>query len=134
MNHRNTVVAWLLFLCAANAFSAAPSGIYGEIDTHRFTKPKLINSKPVVIDAADRARKRKPVYLHVVPGDEWHWFNKCHAYDACAQSVYFVTEGWFMNVYLPAIGSRDGREQHYRIDSARQRATERDKHDVHGDD
>jgi hypothetical protein len=48
--------------------------------------------------------------------------------------VLFVTESWFVNVYLPQIGSRDGREQRYRIETARARGAERDRHDPHSDD
>ena len=115
------------------SFAATP-GIYGEIDSRRFPKPLLIQAKPVVIDGHSRNAHAKGVYLHVAPGEEWHWFTRCHAYNACAVPVYFVTESWFINVYLPAIGSRDGREQRYRAEAARARASERDRHDLHGDD
>jgi hypothetical protein len=118
--------------CAATA--ATVPGIYGEIDTHRFPQPQLISAKPVVITAPRKHSAAKPIYLHVAPGDEWHWFNRCRVYGACAEPVYFVTENWFLSVYLPAIGSRDGREQTYRAEAARERAAERDRHDPHGTD
>jgi hypothetical protein len=123
-------------LTVASGVRAADTdpGIYGRIDTGRFPKPLVINHKPVLLDRAARSRSAKPIYLHVRPGDEWHWNAHCKTYAACGAPVYFVTESWFMNVYLPAIGSRDGREQRYRIQAARERASERDRHDVHGED
>jgi hypothetical protein len=134
MNHRIRVLGCLLISFAAAAVQGAAPGIYGEIDTRKFPRPPLVNDKPIVIDVAARGKKAKPLYLHVAPSDTTHWYTKCHTYNACSQPVYFVTEGWFKNVYLPAIGSRDGREQHYRIDTARKRASERDLHDAHGEE
>jgi hypothetical protein len=118
----------------AHAAGAAPV-IYGPIDTARFPKPLLINRKPVLIDkAAAKASSAKPLYLHVAPGEEWHWYANCRKYNACGVPVHFVSENWFAKVYLPAIGSRDGREQQYQIDAARERTYERDYHDAHGHD
>ena len=135
MNYRNLLAALALAAISAGRLAAAVPGAYGEIDTHRFPKPQLINpNKPVIITAAAKHNAAKPMYLHVVPGEEWHWYNRCHVYGACALPVYFVTENWFLNVYLPAIGSRDGREQTYRLEAARARAAERDHHDLHSDD
>jgi hypothetical protein len=134
MRYVNHLAVLLLATIGTGTLAAAVPGAYGEIDTHRFPKPQLISPKPVVIETSAKHSSANPVYLHVVPGDEWHWFKRCHMYNACALPVYFVTENWFLNVYLPAIGSRDGREQTYRMEAARARAAERDHHDVHGDD
>lgn len=123
----------LLALGSASAADADP-GIFGPIDTGRFPKPKVINRKPIVIDRAAQHWFARPIYLHVPPGDEFHWNAHCHTYNACAVPVHFVTESWFVNTYLPAIGSRDGREQRYRMQAARERASERDVHDLHGDE
>jgi hypothetical protein len=135
MTYRILLAALVLGAVGASSLEAAVPGAYGEIDTHRFPNPLLINpKKPVLIAGAAKHGGAKPMYLHVVPGEEWHWFNRCHVYDACAVPVYFVTENWFLNVYLPAIGSRDGREQTYRLEAARARAAERDHHDLHSND
>jgi hypothetical protein len=86
----------------------------------------------VIADRTARhASSKTAIYLHVPQGDEWHWYAHCQTYSACSVPVYFVTESWFVNVYLPAIGSRDGREQRYHILTARQRGSERDLHDRH---
>ena len=109
----------------------ADPGIYGRIDVSKYPKPQLINPKPVTIDHQSKPETTaKPIYLHVPQGHEWHWHDHCKTYDACAVPVYFVTEGWFRSVYLPAIGSQDGREQRYKIQTARQRG-ERDRYDAH---
>ncbi len=65
------------------------------------------------------------------PGHEWHWNDHCHTYDACATPVYFVTEGWFRNVYLPAVGIQDGRLQRYQAQAARDHVSDRDRYDAH---
>lgn len=138
MSHRiRAILGVVASLVVASAAQAADTdqGIFGRIDTGKFPKPHLINHKPVVIDrAAARRSSAKPIYLHVPPGDEWHWNAHCRSYDACGVPVYFVTESWFRGVYLPAIGSRDGREQRYRIQAARERASERELHDSHNID
>jgi hypothetical protein len=95
-------------------------------DVSNFGHPPVIRREAVVANGAKHRRSSKPVYMHGVPGPEWHW--RAYCYDACFVPVYFVTESWFVNVYLPAIGSRDGREQRYRINAARERASERESH------
>lgn len=121
------VIAILGVSPAARAEDADP-GIYGRIDISKFAHPPVIRREAVVAVGAKHRSSSKPIYLHVVPGQEWHWQAHCRTYDACSVPVYFVTESWFVNVYLPAIGSRDGREQRYRINSARERASEREAH------
>ena len=104
-------------------------GIYGQIDTGRFPHPKVINKRPVTGDHKVHGKTGSVIYLHVRPGEEWHWYAHCAGYQACSTPVYFVTENWFVNVYLPAIGSHDGREQTYLTEARRERALARDKHD-----
>jgi hypothetical protein len=112
---------------AARADDTDP-GIYGRLDVSKFGHPPVIRRAPVVANGAKHRTSSKPIYLHVAPGQEWHWQAYCRTYDACTVPVYFVTESWFVSVYLPAIGSRDGREQRYRINAARERASERESH------
>ena len=120
-----------LAVVSVNAGAAdTDPGIYGRIDTSRFPHPKASNRRPVVADRAARKSAGQPVYLHVRLGEEWHWHALCGSYGACSEPVYFVTESWFRGVYLPAIGSHDGREQHYREQVARDRpAGGREEHD-----
>ena len=113
---------------------AADPGIYGRIDTGRFPKPKTFNSRPMVASPPAKRSRAKPIYLHVMPGQQTHWHASCQTYDACSVPVYFVTEGWFLNVYLPAIGAQDGREQRYRIQMGRERDVVRDTHNMHGEE
>ena len=113
----------------------AEPGIYGVIDVAKFPKPQVINPKPIVATLpAKNAKKMKPVYLHVPVGHERHWQAHCGSYDACGTPVFFVTEGWFVNVYLPVIGGQDGREQRYKIQMGRERDVRRDIHDTRADD
>jgi hypothetical protein len=130
---RNRVLALLGLLAlggSACAAQAADPGIYGVIDVSRYPKPQVINPRPALANHKVKSRS-KPIYLHVPPGHEWHWIDHCQTYDACSLPVYFVTEGWFRSVYLPAIGTQDGREQRYRMQAARRDAAERDRYDAH---
>ena len=118
---------------------AADPGIYGPIDTARFSRPELINRKPVLAatarqSAVAKASTGKPLYLHVPPRQVSHWQAHCADYDACDAPVFFVTEGWFLNVYLPAVGGADGREQRYREQMGRDRELRRDAHAERADD
>jgi 2',3'-cyclic-nucleotide 2'-phosphodiesterase (5'-nucleotidase family) len=121
------MVATLVVNPAARADDTDP-GIYGRLDVSKFGHPPVIRREAVVANGAKHRTSSKAVYMHVAPGQEWHWQSYCRTYDACSVPVYFVTESWFVNVYLPAIGSRDGREQRYRINAARERASERESH------
>jgi hypothetical protein len=126
------IAAMSVAAAAAAAVSDSDAGIYGQLDLAKFPKPKLTNSKPVIIEAIENKAASKPVYIHIAPGQEQHWRTLCKTYAACAAPVYFVTENWFLNVYLPAVGAQDGREQRYRVNASRERSTERDNHDAHG--
>jgi hypothetical protein len=131
--NRLAVLVALGFGSIAHAQDADP-GIFGTIDVTKAGKPAVINARPVIADSKAAKKAGKPIYLHVPPGHEWHWYAHCGTYSACSVPVYFVKESWFVNVYLPVIGSRDGREQRYRVMMARERASEREIHDQHGDE
>jgi hypothetical protein len=117
----------------AAAATAAESGIYGRLDVQGLTPPQVLNPKPVLADASSARASMPAVYVHIPPGDEKHWRARCRLYDACDVPVHFVTETWFVDVYLPSVGAQDGREQRYREQMGRQRGTQRDEHDVHPD-
>jgi hypothetical protein len=121
-------------MAAVTTVAAAPeSGLYGRLDLDGLTTPQVINAKPVLVDSSSRRASTQAIYVHIPPGDEKHWRARCRIYDACDVPVHFVTESWFVNVYLPSVGAQDGREQRYREQMGRQRGTRRDEHDVHPD-
>ena len=129
-----TILALLGTICTlitvvAQSTDTVDVGIYGRLDLKEFPKPELINARPVLIDRSSKHASIKPIYVHVPPGHEWHWHRHCYDYDLCATPVWFVSESWFVNVYLPTIGSQDGREQRYRAIASRERGNERDNHD-----
>jgi hypothetical protein len=114
----------LIALTTAITSAAADQGIYGRLDLEKFPKPEFINAKPILGDASKRA-SGKSIYVHVPPGYERHWQFHCKTYDACNVPVQFVTEHWFVKVYLPAVGAQDGREQRY-LETRRERGVQRD--------
>lgn len=121
----------------AGVASAGPGvdpSLYGKLDVSRFKRPETTHHRPVIADGQVRRTSMAPIYIHLPPGQQQHWATRCAEFAACKTPVYFVSEGWFMTVYLPAVGSRDGREQDYRDYTARDRAHERDQHDQHGHD
>jgi hypothetical protein len=112
----------------------ADNGFYGRLDLNGYANPELINARPTLADPSAMGASAAPVYLHVRPGHELHWGTRCHEYQACTVPVLFVTERWFMSVFLPSVGRDDGREQRHHELLTRERASERDVHDVHGED
>ena len=119
---------------AADGLLDPDPGLYGKLDLSKFPKPQVLNVKPLLVSTAKGASKAKPVFVHVRPGWELHWSAHCAAYDACSVPVYFVTEGWFVHVYLPAVGEQDGREQRYLVQKGRDREALRGIHDSRADD
>lgn len=82
-------------------------GFYGRIDIGSFPPPLLVYPEPVVIQPVPVGVVRQPIYLHVPPGHAKDWRKHCRKYNACGQTVYFVKEDWYNNVYVP--GYRDGK-------------------------
>ena len=110
------------------------SGIYGRLDVKGLPQPDVIRAKPVKASSSLMGAFSRTAYVHVRPGDEQHWARYCQQYEACSTPVLFVTEHWFLNTYLPAIGRFDGREQRYREQMGRQRITESERrYDAHPD-
>ena len=131
-----TLAAAAISVTAAGVVSAKDTdpGIYGAIDVSRFPKPATLNSRPVTAVVPAKRAKAKPIYVHVTAGEARHWHGTCQTYNACAVPVYFVTEGWFRTVYLPAIGEADGREQRYLIQAGRDREVPRANHELRGEE
>src|SRR5258708_3273064 len=74
-------------------------GFYGRVEMGNLSQPRLIYPEPVVIEPAPVNVERQPIYLHVRPHEAKEWGKYCRKYNACGQSVYFVQETWYNNVY-----------------------------------
>ena len=87
-------------------------GIYGQITLGGLPTPELILPRPVVAVPAQVMVDAEvtPLYLHVPPGYEKHWSRHCREYQACDRPVYFVSDHWYNNVYVPR--HHDENEQH----------------------
>lgn len=110
-----------LFIAALAAF-AAPSfaadvgvsvnigepGFYGQIDIGNFPQPRVIYTQPVVIE--HEVIPGGPVYLRVPPGHRKHWAKHCAEYDACGRQVYFVSDTWYTNEYVPRYRHEHGED------------------------
>ncbi len=67
-------------------------GFYGRIDIGKSPEPKVIYTKPVIIEEVPSVAVPAPIYLRVPPGHAKHWYKHCHEYDACGRPVYFVRD------------------------------------------
>ena len=91
-------------------------GFYGRIDIgNNYPQPQLIYIEPIAIQRVPAGVQ--PIYLHVPPGHAKKWSKHCSKYNACGQSVYFVQDNWYNEVYVP----------HYRED----KKVKKDKKDKH---
>lgn len=107
---KSLLIRACLIGCAAPAFAAdvgvsvtvGQPGFYGRIDVGRYPEPVIVYPQPIVIAPARVAVAAPPIYLHVPPGHAKNWAKHCGKYNACGQSVYFVQESWYQNVYAPA--------------------------------
>lgn len=94
---------------------------YGRIDIGNYPPPRLVYSRPVIIERPEYYVEQPPVYLRVPPGHRKHWAKHCREYNACGQRVYFVQDNWYTNEYAPRY--REAHGDHH------------DNHDgEHGDD
>ena len=93
--------------------SVGQPGFYGHIEIGDFPRPQLVYSKPVIIQQSVGV-VRQPVYMHVPPGHQKKWSKHCHKYNACGQPVYFVSNSWYNNEYVPLYSKKHGndREEH----------------------
>ncbi len=79
-------------------------GIYGQVSIGELPPPELLLPRPVIavpVAVAVSAPPAEPLYLHVPPGHEKHWARHCREYDACGRPVYFVSQRWYQDVYVP---------------------------------
>jgi len=107
MNRLVTAVAALIVAAPAFAgdvgvsVSVGQPGFYGRIDIGGMPPPRLVYTEPMVITSAPRGVVVEPIYLRVPPGHAKHWRKHCAQYDACGRPVYFVTDRWYNDVYVP---------------------------------
>lgn len=100
--------------CAAPAFAAdvglsislGEPGFYGQIDVGSADRPRLINSRPVVVQ--NRYRNLAPVYLRVPVAQQRNWKRYCDRYSACMRPVYFVRDDWYQKDYAPRYRQQHG--------------------------
>jgi hypothetical protein len=81
---------------------------FGRIDIDSYPRPRLIFPQPIVVLAVPAGVVVAPRYLRVPPGHEKHWDKHCAKYDACGVPVYFVDDGWYNSVYVPAYKAKHG--------------------------
>lgn len=74
-------------------------GFYGQLDIGNHERPRIINSRPVLV--RQRYRNSSPLYLRVPAGHQRNWSKHCARYDACYRPVYFVRDEWYRDVYSP---------------------------------
>ena len=125
----------VLFIAVLAAF-AAPSfaadvgvsvnigqpGFYGQIDLGNFPRPRVIYAQPVIIE--HEVVTDAPIYLRVPPGHRKHWSKHCGEYNACGRQVYFVSDTWYTQEYVPR----------YRREHGDRNDGDRHDRDDHGDD
>ena len=116
-------------------------GFYGQINLgNNYPRPQVIYPQPVLVREARSNvwEHQSSVYLHVPSHHSSNWHQHCHRYQACNQSVYFVRENWYSDVYTPHYNSYSNRRgnvnyQGRHDDDHRDDYRER-RHDSHRDD
>ena len=104
-------------------------GFYGQIDLGDAPAPEYVNAQPIVegpivVGAA-------PLYLHVPPGHIKHWRKHCAQYNACGRPVYFVSDSWYNQRYVPFYHQNHGPRA---VHEERRDDRGHDRHDDHHDD
>lgn len=112
----------------AVSVSIGEPGFYGQIDIGNYPRPRLLYPTPVVIRAVPVGVVRAPLYLRVPPGHAKHWDKHCAEYNACGAPVYFVEDGWYETVYVPAYKAKHGRPEN----AGKGHGKDKAKHKDHG--
>ena len=92
------------------SISVDQPGFYGEINIGDFRQPEVIYAQPVYV--GPRHHHAEPLYLRVPPHHRKHWKKYCHEYNAYGRPVYFVSDRWYNDVYVPRHHKSRGKE-HY---------------------
>lgn len=94
------------------SISIGQPGFYGQINLgNNYPRPQLIYPQPILVREirSNAWAHQSPIYLHVPPSHAHNWHQHCHRYQACNQSVYFVRENWYNDVYAPQYNSQPNR-------------------------
>jgi hypothetical protein len=77
-------------------------GFYGQLNVLEgaYPTPQLLYPQPRLVERRP-AYARQPVYLRVPPGHAKNWSKHCSRYSACDVPVYFVSDRWYEDVYVP---------------------------------
>lgn len=111
------LVSALLMMSAAGLAGAADVGVsvtvgepgfYGQINIGNVPRPVVVNPRPVIIERGPTYVETAPIYVRVPPGHKKHWKKHCHEYNACGRPVYFVTDRWYNEVYVPRYREAQG--------------------------
>ena len=108
----------------------AQPGAYGRIDIGNFPQPQFLYQLPVIVTPAPVVIEQQPIYLYVPAAQARNWGRYCGRYNTCGQPVYFVQEGWYRNVYVPAQRHRN----HDHDDDDNHRGKHGHGHGDHGDE
>ncbi len=131
-----TLASWTAPALAVNvdvSVNIGQPGYYGPIDIRDFGRPRVIYSEPRIIHRV--AVEREPVYLHVPPGHAKNWRKHCRKYNACADRVYFVQDGWYDREYVPRYQAKhhNRHEERHEDRDDRKEHREDQRDDRHGD-
>ncbi|QDQ25472.1 hypothetical protein FNU76_03375 [Chitinimonas arctica] len=74
---------------------------YGRIDIGDVPPPRVIYTRPVIVETQTVRVVEQPLYLRVPPGHAKKWRHYCGRYDACGRQVYFVQDSWYRDTYVP---------------------------------
>jgi hypothetical protein len=87
-------------------------GFYGRLDIGDYDRPRIINSRPVIVTRG--YQYESPIYVRVPPGHQRNWKRYCDRYDACGRPVYFVRDEWYRDVYAPHYRKAHERDRDWR--------------------
>ncbi|MEP6607558.1 MAG: hypothetical protein ABJA83_02650 [Burkholderiaceae bacterium] len=95
---------------AAVSVSVGQPGFYGRIDIGGAPVPQVLYPQPIVIQPVTLPQPPAPIYLRVPPGHAHKWSKHCQQYNACDRPVYFVSDNWYQNVYVPHYQKEHGKK------------------------
>ncbi|WP_216904693.1 hypothetical protein [Synechococcus sp. CCY 9618] len=76
-------------------------GFYGLLNLgNAYPAPQLLYPQPLIVENRG-GYYGQPAYLRVPPGHAKNWSKHCSRYGACNRPVYFVSDSWYENIYVP---------------------------------
>lgn len=81
--------------------SVGQPGYYGQVDIGALPPPAVVYPAPVAIQPVPVGVALPPLYLRVPQAHYHDWRRYCGAYRACGRQVYFVSDAWYRNAYVP---------------------------------